>query len=268
MHPSSMAASSCPSYGLPLFTSRVTIVSSRSSSIQIMVDTSRLEAFSDGVFAVAITLLVFDLNAASGSGSLAHRLLTQWPSYAAFLVSFATIGIIWLNHHDIFRTIRAADHGLIVANLALLLVVTAFPFPTKIVAQAFEVSGTAADRRTAALFYGGWNVAFTVAINVLWWQAARGRRLIEPETPQATVDARTRLALLGLPTYMATTLLALVSPEVSVGLDGLLALGFLFPTTWIERLLTPASHVSTPQSLDKTPPLTRPSGDAESLDRR
>ncbi len=201
-------------------------------------DTQRLEAFSDGVFAVAITLLVFDLNAATGGGSLVQRLAVQWPSYGAFLVSFAMIGIMWINHHAMFRDIRAADHALIVANLAVLLVVTMIPFPTRVVAEAFQ-SGSTDDRRTAAIVYGLAFLAFTVAYNVLWLLAARGRRLIEPEAQQAEIDARTRRSLLGLPAYGAATVIALVSPEASVALDGVLALMYLFPGGWVDRLLVP-----------------------------
>ena len=168
------------------------------------VDTGRLQAFSDGVFAVAITLLVFDLNVAGQSGSLAHRLGAQWPSYAAFLISFAMIGIMWINHHQMFRDIRAADHGLIVVNLALLLVVTAFPFPTKVVAEA-------------------------------------------------RVDTRTRMVFLGLPTFGVATLVALVSPEASVALDGALALVYLLPGDRLERLLAPEQRSAIRTSGDTDP---------------
>ncbi len=153
------------------------------------------------------------------------------------------IGIMWLSHHQMFRDIRGADHGLIVANLGLLLVVTAFPFPTKVVAEAFR-TGTVADanRRTAALFYSLWILASALAINALWLWAARGRRLIEPEAPQWRIDARTHRSLLGLPTYVVATLVALVSPEASVALDGALALIYLLPDGWIDRLLVPESR--------------------------
>jgi len=220
------------------------ILGSRRCDVSDAVDTGRLEAFSDGVFAVAITLLVFDLNVAGQSGSMAHRLFAQWPSYAAFLISFAMIGIMWLNHHQIFRDIRAADHGLRVANLALLLVVTAFPFPTKVVAEAIR-TGTADDRRTAALLYGIWILAFTLVFNALWHWAARGRRLIEPGVSQARVDARTRVAFLGIPTYVAATLVALVSPEASLALDGALALVYLLPLETLARLLAPRQRAAT-----------------------
>jgi uncharacterized membrane protein len=88
---------------------------------------------------------------------------------------------MWLNHHQMLRSIRVADHGLFVLHLALLLVVSFIPFPTKIVGE--ELHGTFADRRTAALFYGSTFVAVSVAFNAFWLWAARGRRLIEPGTP-------------------------------------------------------------------------------------
>jgi uncharacterized membrane protein len=156
-----------------------------------VMDTNHREGFSDNVFAVAITLLAFDLHASARGASLAQRLAEPWPSYVAFLVSFALIGVVWLTHHQMFRDIRAADPGLIVANLALLLIVTAYPFPTRVVAEAFQ-TGTGADHRTAALVYGFWNVAIGLALNALWW-TARGRRLVELAAPQARLAARIAL---------------------------------------------------------------------------
>jgi len=214
-------------------------------AMQDLMDTNRLATFSDGVFAVAITLLAVDLNATGSGGSLAHRLVVQWPSYAAFVVSFATIGIMWLTHHQMFRAIRGVDHGLIVANLALLLVVTAYPFPTRVVAEAFQ-TGTAADRRTAALFYGLWGVAIGLAVNVLWWWAVRRRRLIEPAVPQALLDARTRWSLLAPLTFVAATLVALVSPEASVACDGALALLPLLISDRVDRPLEPELRATVP----------------------
>ena len=169
-------------------------------------DTGRLEAFSDGVFAIAITLLIIEVGVNEEGGSLARRLAKQWPSYVAFVVSFAVIGIMWLNHHQMFRSIRVAHHGLFVLNLALLLGVSFIPFPTKIVGEALH--GTFADRRTAALFYGSTFVAVSVVFDALWLWAARGRRLIEPGTPQASIDAHTRRSLLSIPTLAVATLVA------------------------------------------------------------
>jgi uncharacterized membrane protein len=100
----------------------------------------RLEAFSDGVFAIAITLLVLDLAVpprehAPDGESLASALGHQWPSYFAYLVSFLVIGIIWVNHHAVFDRVRLVDRPVMFVNLALLLVVSAIPFPTHLLAE-------------------------------------------------------------------------------------------------------------------------------------
>jgi uncharacterized membrane protein len=200
-------------------------------------DTGRLEAFSDGVFAIAITLLIIEVGVNEEGGTLAQRLAEQWPSYVAFVVSFAMIGILWLNHHHMFRSIRVADHGLFVLNLVLLLVVSFIPFPTKIVGE--ELHGTFADRRTAALFYGATFVALSIAFNALWLWAAHGRHLIEPGTPQASIDAHTRRTLLSIPTFMVATLISFWSPEVALVLYGIIAFSYLLPGEWVNRLLVP-----------------------------
>lgn len=92
---------------------------------------SRVEAFSDAVLAIAITLLVLQLHAASGAGSLAHRLGEQWPLYVSYLLSFLNIGIVWLNHHAIFSRLRGVDHVLVLLNLLLLLIVSVLPLDRK-----------------------------------------------------------------------------------------------------------------------------------------
>jgi uncharacterized membrane protein len=99
------------------------------------VTTERLEAFSDGVFAIAITLLILEVQLPDGSGSLTHRLGEAWPDYMAYVTTFVTIGIMWANHHAIFRLITHAGHGIVVANLFLLLAVSFLPFPAKILGE-------------------------------------------------------------------------------------------------------------------------------------
>jgi uncharacterized membrane protein len=169
-------------------------------------------------------------------GSLASRLAEQWPSYVSFVGSFATIGIAWLNHTQMFRDIRVADHGLFVLNLVLLLVVSFIPFPTGVIGDELA-SGNYDDQRTAALFYGLTFVATSLTFNALWLWAARCRRLIEPNTPQPFVDARTRRALLGLPTYAVATLVAIWSPYGALTLYGVIALLYLVPLGRLDRLL-------------------------------
>jgi uncharacterized membrane protein len=104
--------------------------------------TNRMEAFSDGVFAIAITLLVLEIHVPEpGSGeSLGHELLAQWPSYAAFVVSFLTIGIIWINHHAMVRRLRITDHSILIWNLLLLMTVSALPFTTALMSAYLKES--------------------------------------------------------------------------------------------------------------------------------
>lgn len=116
-------------------------------------DTTRVEAFSDGVLAVALTLLVLDLVAPSHQpGGLFHALVSLWPAYVAFLGSFLFVGVIWTNHHAVFRRIRAVDRGLSWANLGILLTTVLLPFPTSVLANAFR-DGNVADSRSAVLLY-------------------------------------------------------------------------------------------------------------------
>jgi len=206
------------------------------------------------VFAIAITLLIIEVGVNEEGGSLARRLAEQWPSYVAFVVSFTVIGIMWLNHHQMFRSIRVADHGLFVLNLALLLVVSFIPLPTKIVGE--ELHGTFADRRTAAPFYVSTFVAVSVVFNALWLWAARGRRLIEPGTPQPSIYAHTRRTFLSIPTFTVATLVAFWSPEVALILYGVIALSYLLPGDWVNRLLVPELRTADPE------------GDAEGTDPR
>ena len=215
-------------------------------AVQSETDTGRLEAFSDGVFAIAITLLIIEVGVNEEGGSLAHRLAEQWPSYTAFVVSFAVIGIMWLNHHQMFKSIRTTDHGLFVLNLTLLLVVSFIPFPTKVVGE--ELHGTFADRRTAALFYGSTFVTVSLAFNVLWLWAARGRRLLEPGTPQPIIDGHTRRSLLSIPTFAVATLVSFWSPEVALVLYGIIALFYLLPGQWLNRLLVPELRTADPEA--------------------
>ena len=115
-------------------------------------ETGRVEAFSDGVFAIAITLLILEIKIPKPSdGALANQLLRQWPSYFAFLISFAFIGVMWINHHRLFTHIKRCNNTLMILNLLLLLGVTIVPFPTAVLATHIGF----ADQRTAALLYNG-----------------------------------------------------------------------------------------------------------------
>ncbi|WP_158866738.1 TMEM175 family protein [Leifsonia sp. AG29] len=129
---------------------------------------TRLEAFSDGVLAVAITLLVLDLHVDPGKGgSLLAQLGAAWPSFVAYVVSFLVIGVIWVNHHSIFRFAVTIDRLLLFWNLMLLMFVTTIPFTTSTLAGALA-DGDASDVRVAAVLYGGATTGFAVAFTFVW----------------------------------------------------------------------------------------------------
>ena len=191
-------------------------------------ETARVEAFSDGVLAIVITLLVLELHvpqdAASDAG-LREALRHEWHAYFAFLTSFATIGIMWVNHHRLFNLIGRADHWLLMLNLLLLLFICIVPFPTAVVAEYLGRDGA----QTAAAILGAVFLGMAVVFNVLWRYASAGRRLIAPQVPQQVVDAQTRQYRFGPVFYLASFLLAFVSPTLSVALNLAMAVFFALP---------------------------------------
>jgi uncharacterized membrane protein len=150
-------------------------------------DTGRTEAFSDGVLAIAITLLVLDLNVpASEFDDLWRGIVGEWPSYLAYACSFLTIGAIWLRHHGIFTRLAYVDRRLMTLNLLLLMAVSFLPFPTRLVAEAIQNEDA---ERAAIVFYGTTLLVISVLIGALWATAARDRKLLRPELDQAEIDA-------------------------------------------------------------------------------
>ena len=186
--------------------------------------TDRLEAFSDGVFAVAATLLVLNLKAGTGHG-LAAKLGSEWPHYATYVVSFLTIGIIWLNHHTQFSAIERPDRTLMVLNLVLLMFVTLTPFPTGLLAQYLSAGSS---EHVAAAFYAATMLAMSISFFSLYVWAARKRLFA------AAIDERHAAYLVrrngaGLLAYAAAIALAFVSAPLSLGLCGLVAIYYLLP---------------------------------------
>ncbi len=192
-------------------------------------ETGRLEAFSDGVFAIAITLLVLDLKVprdAELHGSLAMALLRQWPIFLAYLTSFATILVMWVNHHVMFRRIRRVDSPFLFLNGLLLLFVTFVPFPTSLVAEYFRAGGESA--RTAGLIFSGTYVFIAIAYNLLWRYASAGKRLLDSHTSEEQVREITRKYAPGIPLYLAAVALSLVSVSASIALCLAMAVFFAF----------------------------------------
>jgi uncharacterized membrane protein len=188
--------------------------------------TDRTESFSDGVFAVAITLLVLDLGVGTvRHGELATALGREWPHYATFVVSFLTIGIIWTNHHAMFERIVRIDRVLVLLNLLLLMSVTAIPFPTKLLASYLR-SGS--DEHIAAAVYSGSLLAMSIAFIATNAWAARRDLTGDWFTPDQ-ISRQLRRGSAGLGVYGAAIGLAFVSSVVSLVLCGIVASYYALP---------------------------------------
>jgi uncharacterized membrane protein len=189
-----------------------------------MEGTTRLETFSDGVLAIAATLLVLEFAVHADSGPrLGHELLQLWPSYFAYVTSFLTIGIIWINHHYCVATLARCDRVLMFLNLLLLLTVGFLPFPTKLVAQYLQQPGDQA----AVLAYGATFLVMSIVYNTWWRYASTNRRLIRDDVPDATLRAISRAFDPGVPMYLVVFLVAFVSPLASVILTFAIAAFYL-----------------------------------------
>jgi uncharacterized membrane protein len=195
----------------------------------------RMEAFSDGVFAIVITLLVLDIHVPQAAvGHLGRELVAQWPQYVALGISFAVVGIIWLNHHATVHLLARTDHTVLVLNLLLLLPVTVLPWPTAVLAE-YATEGTAADQRVAVLLYGLTNVTMAIAFNVLWRYILRHPELQKPDVDRGLLAVRNRRYNVGLAAYPLITLVGLLDVTVFIALMGLVALMYLLPTPDVRR---------------------------------
>jgi uncharacterized membrane protein len=176
-----------------------------------LAESTRVEAFSDGVFAIAITLLVLDLKAPASRGVFLHDLLAQWPAYVAYLASFGFIGVIWVNHHYLFTRIARVSGSLLWRNLALLLVMSVLPFPTAVIASAFQ-HGDVNDERTAVVIYALVAGAAAATWLVLFHFLSRAPYLLEDEAHTAFFAAERRRAVVGITLYALSALVAAWSP--------------------------------------------------------
>jgi uncharacterized membrane protein len=176
-------------------------------------ETARLEAFSDGVLAIAITLLVLDIKVPEGHGDLGAQLRAGWPHYLAFVTAFLTIAVMWANHHDLFRIIDKCDRGLMLANAFLLVSISFLPFPTAVLAEHMRDSG--AERQAALLTYGGTMFVIAIAYNVLW-RYVKLRGLLRDDLPQTAVSAIDRAYNSALVVYAAAMLLSFFAAWLSI----------------------------------------------------
>jgi uncharacterized membrane protein len=189
-------------------------------------NTSRLESFSDAVFAVAITLLVLQITVPEvESGQLPHALLNQWPQFATYVASFLTIGVIWVNHHSVFTYLARTDRALQFINLVLLLWIVLIPFPTALLGRYLQAGH---DTQVAAATLGVVMTLMGASFGVLWIYAVNRPNLLRPSVDVAKARATVPRFTAGTVVYAISIGLAWVSPIVVVALYAVLAIYYAF----------------------------------------
>jgi uncharacterized membrane protein len=192
---------------------------------------ARTEAFSDGVIAVAITLLALDLHvpSANSAASLAHELGQQWPSYAAYVVSFLTIGIIWINHHAMLRRLVAVDHAIVMLNIVLLMTIVLLPFSTALLSEYLKAGE---GDHLAAAIYGGSLLLMSLAFIALNRQVLVAKpHLVDQRITGEQRRWLLRRNALGLTPYAMATVAAVLSAYVTLGICTLVAVYYALPAT-------------------------------------
>jgi len=185
---------------------------------------ARLETFADGVFAIAATLLIIDVGVPSQLDEpLTTALLHLWPQYFAYVVSFATIGVMWVNHHRVMRQLERVDEPFVFLNIGLLLCIAFVPFPTRLLAEFVRTD----DGNAAAVLYGITMTATAVFFGSVWLYAAYGGRLLHPDADPKMVSGITRSYAPGVPIYATAMLVGFVSAEASALLYGLIILFYM-----------------------------------------
>jgi uncharacterized membrane protein len=203
--------------------------------------TGRTEAFSDGVLAIAITILVLELSVPHEDfTNLWRGILEQWPSYLAYATSFLTIGGIWLSHHSLFGRLQALDRRIMQLNLLLLMVVSFLPFPTKLMAEAIHDPDA---ERAAVIFYGVVLLVISTLVAALWGTVARSPELLEPDVEKAEIDRIAEASAPHVGFYAVVTLIAIVAPQIA-------AFGFLL----IAVALVVTARGEDPETLERESP--------------
>jgi TMEM175 potassium channel family protein len=192
---------------------------------------ARIEAFSDGVIAVAITLLALNLPVPdpSQSGTLAHNLGVKWPSFAAFVISFTTIGIIWINHHAMLRRLVSVDHAVLIFNLLLLLTICLLPFSTALMAQYLTASH---GQTLAAIIYGGSLLLMSFAFLAMHRHLLVSKlHLLDDRLTPDVRRAVLRRNAVGVLPYIFATAGAVITPYVTLATSAVVAVFYALPGT-------------------------------------
>jgi uncharacterized membrane protein len=198
------------------------------------VSPNRLHALIDGVFAIAVTLLVLDLPRLSGTGHFVHRFLTGWPAYAAYLISFVTIGIVWIEHHGMMSAVRYVNRRFLERTLLFLLFVSIIPWPTALAAEHIQEGGTPA--RVVAVLYAVTMMLMGLSMALSWRYLARHEQLVA-EPARAAMAGGARRALLGAVAYVPAIAIAPFVPVASLVLDAAIAVYFALSRSDVPGLI-------------------------------
>jgi len=193
-------------------------------------DTGLIEAFSDGVIAVAITLLILDVHVPTVQTGLLQALLNQWPAYLGYVTSFLVIGIFGANHHNMFRHIHQVDYALLIINSFFLMCMAFIPFATALLTQ-YITSPT--EQHTAAIVYGATLLLNGILFNSIWWYAVWKRRLVRRDLDAQAVQRITRGYLFGLPFYALSIVLSLINVELSLAFYIIIDLMYGLPMNFL-----------------------------------
>jgi len=196
-----------------------------------LTSTTRLEAFSDGVFAIAITLLVLEIRvppiqATANGRELVTALRELWPSYLGYLISFVTLGIMWANHHSMFRYVHRSNFHFLLINVLFLMFISFLPFPTALLATYLPVPD---GRQAATAFYSAVLFVIALGFNAVWRYAVHGDRLLDPAADREAVKTISRRYLIGPTAYGVAFGLAFVNVWASLAVHGILTGLFLVP---------------------------------------
>jgi uncharacterized membrane protein len=194
----------------------------------------RLHALIDGIFAIAATLLVLDLPRPLGSHRLAHDLLHAWPSYAAFAITFVTIGVLWIEHHGMMSAVEYINRRFLERTLLFLALISIMPWPTAIAAEYARDGG--AQARTAAVLYAGVMMLMGLAFALSWRYLSANLELVA-EPARAAFPAGTRRAALGGLVYLPAIAVAFVSPTASFAIDAAVAVYFALSKSEVPGLI-------------------------------
>ncbi len=192
--------------------------------------TSRLEMFTDAVFAITITILVIVIGipraSTIGKQGLYLVLFRQWPAFLSYIISFLYIGILWANHHDMFTFIRRSNHIYRMLNVVFLMFVAFVPFPTAILGEFIQSS---ANRGAATQFYAGSMMLVATMYQIVWGYAASNRRLVDEHLEPEFLHAMTRRYALGLLLHIGAFIMSFINAEVTIAMFVLLDIIFSLP---------------------------------------